>query len=119
MGLRLEAHARGGDQVLVAESVALRFGERTLVEDFSTRVLRGEVIGLIGPNGAGKSTLLRGIAGQQQLSEGELRLGLSTQLAALGACLALGHPRAYLVVLSICTVVVIALVANQSRRSST
>ena len=44
--------------------------------------------------------------------------GLSTQLAALGICLALGHPRAYLVVLSFCTVVVIALVANQSRRSS-
>jgi archaetidylinositol phosphate synthase len=45
--------------------------------------------------------------------------GLSTQLAALGVCLALGHPRAYLVVLCLCTVVVIALVANQSRRSST
>jgi ATP-binding cassette subfamily F protein 3 len=81
MGLRLEVRERGGDQVLVAEDVALRFGERTLVEGFSTRVLRGEVIGLIGPNGTGKSTLLRGIAGEQALSEGELRLGLSTQLA--------------------------------------
>ena len=45
--------------------------------------------------------------------------GLSTQLAALGVCLGIGHPRAYLVVLCLCTVVVIALVANQSRRSST
>jgi phosphatidylglycerophosphate synthase len=45
--------------------------------------------------------------------------GLSTQLAALGVCLALGHPGAYLVVLFFCTVVVVALVANQSRRSTT
>ncbi len=81
MGLRLESYERGGDQVLVADNVALRFDERTLVAGFSTRVLRGEVIGLIGPNGAGKSTLLRGIAGQQTLSNGELRLGLSTQMA--------------------------------------
>jgi archaetidylinositol phosphate synthase len=45
--------------------------------------------------------------------------GLSTQLAALGVCLALGHPRAYLVVLLFCTTVVIAFVANQSRRRTT
>ncbi len=45
--------------------------------------------------------------------------GLSTQLAALGVCLAVGHPRVYLVVLLVCTAVVTALVANDSRRSTT
>jgi hypothetical protein len=44
--------------------------------------------------------------------------GLSTQLAALGVCVALGHLRAYLVVLIFCAAIVAALVANQSRRST-
>ena len=47
------------------ENVTLRFGERTLIDDFSTTILRGDKIGLIGPNGAGKTTLLRLILGEQ------------------------------------------------------
>lgn len=39
-------------------------------------------------------------------------LGLSTQLAALGLCLALGHPGAYLVVLFLCTAMLITLAAT-------
>ena len=41
--------------------------------------------------------------------------GLSTQLAALGLCLALGHPGAYLVVLVVCTAVLVPLVAIDRR----
>jgi archaetidylinositol phosphate synthase len=36
--------------------------------------------------------------------------GLSTQLAALGVCLALGHPRAYIGVVAICLAVLVVLV---------
>jgi ATP-binding cassette subfamily F protein 3 len=81
MALRLDAGQRGGDQVLVADHVALRTAERTLVEDFSARVLRGDVIGFVGPNGAGKSTLLRAIAGDQTAARGTLRLGASITVA--------------------------------------
>ena len=75
MALRLDAGQRGGDQVLVAEHVALRTASRTLLEDFSARVLRGDVIGFIGPNGAGKSTFLRAIVGEQAVARGTVRLG--------------------------------------------
>jgi phosphatidylglycerophosphate synthase len=43
--------------------------------------------------------------------------GLSTQLAALGLCLAVGHPAAYVVVLIVCTLVLMALVVHDRRRS--
>src|SRR4051794_11007275 len=65
MALRLEADARGGDQVLVAEAVRIAIGERLLLDDFSARIRRGEVVGLIGPNGAGKTTLLRAFVGER------------------------------------------------------
>jgi ATP-binding cassette subfamily F protein 3 len=81
MALRLDAGQRGGDQVLVAERAALRTADRTLLGDFSTRVLRGDVIGFVGPNGAGKSTLLRAIVGEHVPARGTLRLGASITVA--------------------------------------
>ena len=46
------------------EHVTKRYGDKRVVEDFSTRILRGDKIGLIGPNGCGKSTLLKLILGE-------------------------------------------------------
>ena len=84
MALRLETSARGGDQVVVADGVRLTVpashgdgggGERVLIERFTGRVMRGDVVGFIGPNGAGKSTLLRCIVGDRDPQGGELRVG--------------------------------------------
>jgi ATP-binding cassette subfamily F protein 3 len=74
MALRLAADERGGDQVLVAERASVAVGDRTLLADFSARLMRGEVVGLVGANGAGKSTLLRAILGEWPLAGGELRM---------------------------------------------
>ena len=81
MSLRLEADARGGDQVLVAENVRVGMGERVLVEQFSARVGRGDVVGFIGPNGAGKTTLLRAFLGERPLEAGEVRIPDSVRVA--------------------------------------
>jgi ATP-binding cassette subfamily F protein 3 len=81
MALRLEAAERGGDQVIVAEDVRLSIGERVLLEAFSSRVTRGEVIGFVGPNGAGKSTLLRALVGDREVQGGTLRVGESIGVA--------------------------------------
>ena len=81
MALRLESGQRGGDQVLVVERATLRTPERTLIEAFDARVMRGDVVGFVGPNGAGKSTLLRAIVGEQAPARGTLRLGGSIAVA--------------------------------------
>jgi ATP-binding cassette subfamily F protein uup len=52
-----------------------------VIRDFSTRIMRGDRIGLIGPNGAGKTTLLRILLGELQPDEGEVRHGANVQIA--------------------------------------
>jgi ATP-binding cassette subfamily F protein 3 len=81
MALRLAAEERGGDQVLVASDVRLEVAGRILLQEFSARVSRGEVVGLVGPNGAGKSTLLRAIAGDRAPDGGEIRVPDSVRIA--------------------------------------
>ncbi|MBI1261387.1 MAG: ATP-binding cassette domain-containing protein [Rhizobiales bacterium] len=48
---------------------------RTVIEDFSTRIMRGDKVGLIGPNGAGKTTLLKMLTGSLAPDSGHVRLG--------------------------------------------
>ncbi len=81
MSLRLEADARGGDQVLVAEAVRVAVGDRVLVDRFSARVGRGDVVGFIGPNGAGKTTLLRAFVGERPVDAGLVRIPDSVRVA--------------------------------------
>jgi ATP-binding cassette subfamily F protein 3 len=81
MALRLEADSRGGDQVLVAEDVGVVMGDRILLDRFSARVRRGDVIGFIGPNGTGKTTLLRAFVGERPPDAGEVRIPESVSVA--------------------------------------
>jgi len=68
---------------IVAEltRVSKSFGDRTVVRDFSTTILRGDKVGLIGPNGAGKTTLLKLILGELAPDTGRVRLGANLQVA--------------------------------------
>ncbi|GHH48997.1 ribosomal protection-like ABC-F family protein [[Pseudomonas] boreopolis] len=81
--VRLEA-AKGdasGKKVIEAKDVRFAFGERVMVRDFSTTIVRGDRIGLIGPNGSGKTTLLKLLLGELQPQSGEVRLGTNLQVA--------------------------------------
>jgi ATP-binding cassette subfamily F protein uup len=64
-----------GRLVAVAESVTKSFGDRTVVRDFSTRILRGDRVGIVGPNGAGKTTLLNLLTGVLQPDTGSVATG--------------------------------------------
>ncbi|MGN7724920.1 ATP-binding cassette domain-containing protein [Luteimonas sp. 22616] len=70
-----------GKKVIEAKAVSFSFGDRALVRDFSTTILRGDRIGLIGANGSGKTTLLKLLLGELQPQAGEIRVGTQLQVA--------------------------------------
>ena len=72
---------RSGKLVVELNSVAKAYGDNVLIRDFSTRILRGDRIGLIGPNGAGKTTLLRLILGEIEPDRGTVRRGTHLTVA--------------------------------------
>ena len=79
--MHLSRGESSGRLVAELERVTKRFGDRTVVRDFSCRVLRGDRIGIVGPNGAGKTTLLRLILGTLAPDEGSARLGTKLRVA--------------------------------------
>ena len=58
----LRPRAEGGSLMLQAESLTVRYGEKTVVDGVSFSLLPGQWVMLVGPNGAGKSTLIRAVA---------------------------------------------------------
>ncbi len=64
-----------------AGNISKRYGDRTIVEGFSTRILRGDRIGILGPNGAGKTTLLRMLIGDLKPDAGKVRRSATLQSA--------------------------------------
>jgi ATP-binding cassette subfamily F protein uup len=56
--------------VIDANKVVKRFGERTILRDFTLKVQRGDRIGIVGANGAGKTTLLKILTGEMEPDEG-------------------------------------------------
>ena len=81
--VRMEA-AQGessGKKVVEARGISFAYGDRPMVRDFSTVILRGDRIGLIGPNGSGKTTLLKLLLGELQPQGGEVRPGTNLQVA--------------------------------------
>ena len=60
--------------VIVADKVTKRFGDRTVIKDFSLRIQRGDRIGVVGANGSGKTTLLKLLTGELAPDEGSVTL---------------------------------------------
>ncbi|MBM4298181.1 MAG: ATP-binding cassette domain-containing protein, partial [Deltaproteobacteria bacterium] len=77
----IDAGAMSGRLVVDVRRVSFRYGENTIIRDLSTRILRGDRVGIIGPNGSGKSTLLKLILGEIESTSGEVVLGTRLQLA--------------------------------------
>ena len=72
-----------GRMVVVADGVDKSFGEKPIVSGLTTRVLRGDRVGIIGPNGAGKTTLLGLLTGALEPDSGTVKLGAALQMVTL------------------------------------
>jgi len=79
--LSLDQGDASGTVVFDMKSVQKTFGDKIVVRDFSTRVLRGDRIGLVGPNGAGKTTLLRLLLGELEPDRGSVDRGARVEVA--------------------------------------
>jgi ATP-binding cassette subfamily F protein uup len=79
--LRVERASAPGQMVFEADAVGKSYGDKRIVTAFSTRIMRGDRIGLIGPNGAGKTTLLRLLLGELAPDTGMVRQGANVQVA--------------------------------------
>jgi len=69
-----------GKRVLEAKGLTKRFGDRLLIEGFSTRVSRGDRVAIVGPNGAGKTTLVRMLLGELAPDAGAVKLGVGLEI---------------------------------------
>lgn len=58
--------------MLTISNLSKRFGGRTLFEDVTLHIVRGERIGLVGPNGAGKSTFFQLVLGFESADDGTI-----------------------------------------------
>ena len=69
-----------GKRVIEAKDLSFAWKSRPIVRDFSTRIQRGDKVGLIGANGSGETTLLRLLLGELQPDAGEVKLGTNLDI---------------------------------------
>ncbi len=69
-----------GKLVARVEKISKAYGDRVLVRDFSTRIARGDRLGIVGPNGAGKTTLVNLLTGQLEPDSGTVKPGANVEM---------------------------------------
>lgn len=67
--------------VIEAKHISKSFGSRDIIKDFSTRIIRGNKIGIVGPNGAGKTTLIKLLTKRLAPDSGHVRIGKNLEEA--------------------------------------
>jgi ATP-binding cassette subfamily F protein uup len=75
MSLSAAQAAPSGKRVAEVKNLTKAYSGRTLIEGFSTRILRGDRVAIVGPNGAGKTTLVKLLLGQIAPDAGSVVLG--------------------------------------------
>lgn len=79
--LEVEEGELRSKMVIEAKHVCKTFGDREIVKDFSTRIIKGNKIGIVGPNGAGKTTLIKLLTKRLEPDSGHVRIGKNLEEA--------------------------------------
>ncbi|WP_234051336.1 MULTISPECIES: ABC-F family ATP-binding cassette domain-containing protein [unclassified Xanthobacter] len=81
--LQVSEGETSGKLVIEAKAISKAYGEQEVVKEFSTRIQRGDRIGIVGPNGAGKTTLIKLLTGEIAPDSGTVKLGTNLEIASL------------------------------------
>jgi ATP-binding cassette subfamily F protein uup len=79
--LQVEKGESSGKVVIEAKDISKSFEGKTIIKPLTTKVMRGDRIGILGPNGVGKSTLLKMLLGELEPDTGTVELGTKLQVA--------------------------------------
>lgn len=79
--MKVQESERSGQLVSKVENIGHSYGDKVLIKNFTTEIMRGDKIGLIGPNGSGKTTLLKILLGQLEPQEGTVKSGTNLQIS--------------------------------------
>ena len=79
--LEVEEGELRSKMVIEAKHVCKAFGDREIVKDFSTRIIKGNKIGIVGPNGAGKTTPIKLLTKRLEPDSGHVRIGKNLEEA--------------------------------------
>jgi ATP-binding cassette subfamily F protein uup len=72
-GIDFAATDRQTKRLVELEDIAIKLGDRTIVEHLNFLIANGTRVGLVGPNGSGKTTILRLLTGELEPAEGTLK----------------------------------------------
>ena len=75
--------SQSGALIIEAKGIGKAYEDRAIVDNFSTRIMRGDRIGIIGPNGSGKTTLIQMLTGGLAPDSGTVKLGSNLAMAML------------------------------------
>ncbi len=79
--LQLERGEASGKIVIDVENISKAFNGKPIIKPLTTRIMRGDRIGILGPNGVGKSTLLKILLGELPPDSGKVELGSKLKVA--------------------------------------
>ena len=79
--MKFVSEKKSGQLVINAKNLTKNFTNKSIINNFSIQIKRGDRIGIVGPNGIGKTTLLKILLGEIQPDGGELKLGSNLIIA--------------------------------------
>jgi len=81
VNLNVDSGEISGKLVSDLRKVSFSYPSHPIVTELSTRIMRGDRVGIVGPNGSGKSTLLKLLLGELQPQQGEVVMGTKLEIA--------------------------------------